>query len=99
MLEVACAVAFSFEIAIKLSKWGFAKYFRGPAWRWNILDFSVTFILVLEVTATLLILAKVFGGGRAANLAGATGALVALRALRMIRIVRFMTLLHSPMLK
>ena len=75
VLNLGCAAVFCVEATLKITAWTFSEYIRDA---WNIFDFTVVMLSLLDVTVTLL----------AANLPINPTMLRVVRVIRVVRILR-----------
>mmetsp|Transcript_23551 Transcript_23551/g.68142 ORF Transcript_23551/g.68142 Transcript_23551/m.68142 type:complete len:799 (-) Transcript_23551:372-2768(-) len=96
LIEIACTLVFMLEFVYKVRRFGFADYFCGEAWRWNVFDFAVTVLSVLDVIFSGIMLTVTTADLR---MSSASRLPLIFRAFRLIRIVRIIKLAHSPLLR
>jgi len=97
--EVVCCTVFVFEAVYKMRKAGVHHFFLGPAGNWNISDFIITTISVVELLISIVSFILDASDRAGSRIANAAKSMVILRALRIARVVRLMKLLHSPLLR
>lgn len=87
ILEMFFCAAFTVEVSLRIFARG-GVFFNGPGWRWNVFDFAVVMLQLIEE------LIKVLNFYTGAGQFGNTPILRLLRGIRLVRVLRFARLLR-----
>jgi len=95
VIEIVCVCVFVLEVCVKVWRHGLREYVFGADRVWNMMDFSITCLSLLDVGLSLF---NWLSGKEGAE-KGAARMVLILRALRLVRVIRLVKLLRTPMLE
>mmetsp|Transcript_101298 Transcript_101298/g.291813 ORF Transcript_101298/g.291813 Transcript_101298/m.291813 type:complete len:842 (+) Transcript_101298:108-2633(+) len=99
LLETFCSAMFVTEAVLRIRQQGCKEYFCGVACHWNITDFVITSISVIDVLFSMVIAIMRDSSLIVGNVTNAVRVAVVGRVLRIVRLVRLVKLVRSPFLR